>query len=440
MINNSLPITDESFKEVGLTIKYDNNIRESLINWTIEKNENYINSNSQQEIVKNEEPNNNNGRNNENINGLVKNDKVPLKDHFLFSPLIGLQNIGAPSYMNATLQCFCHIERFVRNFKYNQHIIDYANKDNKTLTYSFKSLIEKLWPNNYDEPYFNEKAFAPKEFKEKISKLNPLFEGIAANDAKDLVNFIIMTLHIELNIKPPNPNRKDNIFLDQRNQAIMLNNFIEDFTLNNRSIISDLFYAMNCNITKCANCNIQIFNYQTYFFLVFPLEEVRKFKNNNYQYNFNNNFISNEVNIYDCFEYDRKINLMSGENIMYCNYCKRNSNCYMCTSLVTCPEILIILLNRGHGIEFNIKIDFPENLNLYNYIELKNTGFNYQLIGVITHIGESSMSGHFIAYCKDPISQTLWHKYNDAMVNEVSDFKNEVINFAMPYLLFYQKV
>ena len=49
------------------------------------------------------------------------------------------------------------------------------------------------------------------------------------------------------------------------------------------------------------------------------------------------------------------------------------------------------------------------------------------------------MNGQFIAYCKDPISN-LWHKYNDAMINEVSDFQNEVINFAMPYLLFYQKV
>ena len=49
------------------------------------------------------------------------------------------------------------------------------------------------------------------------------------------------------------------------------------------------------------------------------------------------------------------------------------------------------------------------------------------------------MSGHFIAYCRDPILGK-WHKYNDAIVNEVIDFQNEVINFAMPYLLFYQKI
>ena len=42
------------------------------------------------------------------------------------------------------------------------------------------------------------------------------------------------------------------------------------------------------------------------------------------------------------------------------------------------------------------------------------------------------MGGHFIAYCRDPITQQ-WFKYNDAIVNSV-------VNFAMPYLLFYEKV
>jgi ubiquitin C-terminal hydrolase len=49
------------------------------------------------------------------------------------------------------------------------------------------------------------------------------------------------------------------------------------------------------------------------------------------------------------------------------------------------------------------------------------------------------MNGHFIAYCKDPLSN-VWYKYNDSFVNEVTNFQKEVIDFAMPYLLFYQKV
>ena len=302
-----------------------------------------------------------------------------------------------------------------------------------------------MWPKDLDS---KDKYYAPYDFKNKISKMNSLFEGIAANDSKDLVNFIIMTLHEELN-KAKGIDQNDNSLpiIDQTNKNQVFQIFIEDFKKRNQSIISDLFYAINCNITKCGNCQIEIYNYQIYFFLIFPLEEVRKFKNecnsaiNQFNYfNYQNNFINNnEVTIIDCFEYNKKINYMTGQNAMYCNQCKITCNCSMCTYLVTGPEILILLLNRGKGIEFNIKIYFEENLNLSNYIEYKNTGFNYKLIGVITHIGESSMSGHFIAYCRDPINDE-WYKYNDALVNKVENFKKEVIDFAMPYLLFYQKL
>ena len=365
-----------------------------------------------------------------------------IKNTFDSCPHIGLTNIGATCYMNATLQCFCHIEKFVNFFKYNSQMLN-NKKDN--LSSSFKLLIEKLWPKDLDS---KDKYYAPYDFKNKISKMNSLFEGIAANDSKDLVNFIIMTLHEELN-KAKGIDQNDNSLpiIDQTNKNQVFQIFIEDFKKRNQSIISDLFYAINCNITKCGNCQIEIYNYQIYFFLIFPLEEVRKFKNefnsaiNQFNYfNYQNNFINNnEVTIIDCFEYNKKINYMTGQNAMYCNQCKITCNCSMCTYLVTGPEILILLLNRGKGIEFNIKIYFEENLNLSNYIEYKNTGFNYKLIGVITHIGESSMSGHFIAYCRDPINDE-WYKYNDALVNKVENFKKEVIDFAMPYLLFYQKL
>ena len=412
------------------------------------KNSNNINSDN----INNDNINNNNiiidNINNNNINEnnvIIK--KMNIKNNFkLGYPHIGLVNIGATCYMNATLQCFCHIEKFINYFKYNPQC---QNIKNNNLSSSFKLLIDNLWPDDDSIKSAKTKAYSPNEFKEKISSMNPLFKGIAANDSKDLVNFIIMTLHSELNnnnnilISEP-----DNIIIDQTNQQMVFNCFVQDFMAKNHSIISDLFYSMNCNVTQCTSCNTKIYNYQTYFFINFPLEEVRKFKNNmqnncmhNNCYGFNNyiNWSNNEVNIYDCFENERKINYMSGENSMYCNYCKTNTNSMMYTYLVTSPEILVLILNRGKGIEFNVKINFSEELNLYNYIEYKNTGYKYKLIGVITHIGESSMSGHFIAYCYDQI-QNKWYKYNDAIVNEVSNFQNEVINFAMPYLLFYQKI
>ena len=413
-------------------------------------------------IIKNEKDNN------DNNNIINNNDRIihknNLKENFKSCPKKGLQNIGATCYMNATLQCFCHIEKFVEYFKYNINPNDIIEKNKNLLSTSFKILIDNLWPDNFDSSSPNlKKYYSPDDFKAKISKMNPLFEGIAANDSKDLVNFIILTLHIELNkVNEINEENNDNGIIDQTNKELIYNTFFKEINEKNNSIISELFYGINCNVTKCPKCNYQIYNCQTYFFIIFPLEEVRKFKSNiinqqnmvnnmlnpysmymmngqNQFNNINNNNV-NGVNIYDCFEFDRKINFMTGDNCMYCNFCKSQQDCYMCTNLVTGPEVLILLLNRGNGIEFNVKIEFYEELNLFNYIEYNNTGFNYRLIGVISHLGESGMGGHFIAYCRDPIIKNKWYKYNDAIVDEVKDFKKEIIDFAMPYLLFYQKI
>ena len=212
-----------------------------------------------------------------------KPENKTISQNFKKSPKIGLQNIGATCYMNSTLQCFCHISKFVEFFKYNSYAIDDIRKDKekKTLTSSFRLLIENLWPNNH---ITTNKYYSPNEFKDKISKLNPLFEGKAANDSKDLINLIIMKLHEELNqIKQNNKrNNFQKMAQDQKNGELMYHNFKNSFYKNNKSIIKDLFYGINSSKARCLNCSNISYNYYIYTFLVFSLEEVLKYKTNKY--------------------------------------------------------------------------------------------------------------------------------------------------------------
>ena len=399
---------------------------------------------------KNKKENNINNINNyeKNENNISEDDQKDLGNsgeiQLQQTNKIGLQNIGSTCYMNATLQCFCHIAKFISFFKK----VNSNNLSNNSLSISFKHLIDSIWKDDLSPSQIDNNYYIPTDFRQKLANKSALFQNNEANDAKDLVNFIIMTLHEELNKVKNNIININNILIDQTQKESVFQNFVNEFQKHNQSIISDLFYAMNLSVTQCTFCHNKLYNYQIYYFIVFPLEEVRKFKyqknfNNNYQFfnmnNMNNMNYSNEVSIYDCFDYDQKINYMIGQNKMYCNYCKNNTDCTMITTLVTGPDVLILLLNRGKGLEFNVKINFVEYLNLEKYIEIKKTGFNYELFGVITHIGENGQGGHFIAYCRDPFTN-VWSKFNDAIVTEVNDFQSEILNFANPYLLFYQKL
>ena len=181
---------------------------------------------------------------------------------------------------------------------------------------------------------------------------------------------------------------------------------------------------------------MKIMNFQNQFNLMNQNNMVNPILLQNFQFNILN---MNSVNIYDCFEYNQKMEYFTGENSMYCNNCKIQCPASYFTSLYTTPEVLIIVLNRGKGIEFNVKLEFEEDLNLQNFVHFKQTGFMYKLIGVVTHLGESGASGHFIAYARSPIDN-LWYRYNDDIVSKVINIKKEIIDYAMPYILFFQKI
>ena len=125
---------------------------------------------------------------------------------------------------------------------------------------------------------------------------------------------------------------------------------------------------------------------------------------------------------------------------MYCNNCRGQFPAVFVNYIYSTPEVLIIVLNRGQGIQFKVKMEFYNELNLTNFIQFRpnNEIIIYDLIGVVTHMGESGAAGHFIATCKSPINN-LWYKYNDDLVLPVKEFNSEILNYAMPYILFYRK-
>jgi len=334
---------------------------------------------------------------------------------------LGLENIGATCYMNATIQCLCHISNFKKYFQNKKSVYNDTNNKNCLLTKEFYKLINSLWKDSYK----GKKYFTPSDFKNTISEMNPLFQGIAANDSKDLIIFIYETLHNEIN-KPTPYNDYNN------NQTLQL--FRNNYYSNNSSFLIKTFYFEQQSEIKCLSCNYSKTSYNIANIIIFPLEKVREYLEKK-----KNGFIS--VTLDNCFENYQEPEMLLGQNQIYCNSCKCLSNATTANKIYTSPEVLTIILNRGKGLEFDVNFEYPSELDIDKYILDKTKRNNkYELICVLTHLGPSGMSGHFIAFCKSPVDKQ-WYCYNDATVSRCNDprYQNSDELEGIPYVLFYQK-
>ena len=330
--------------------------------------------------------------------------------------IIGLNNIGATCYMNATVQCFSNIKRFRENLLNIYQSLE-QNKNTQKLSFALAEVFYNLWIN------LDNKAYSPYNFKDMIGEMNPLFKGIAANDPKDLVLFLLETIHNELN-NPPRKEKDNNNIINTSNFSDVFNDFIQNYTNNHSSLVCEEFYGCSNSMTTCANCQNTIHNIQILNILFFPLEEVRKFKNSE----------NNTVKIEDCFLFYEKQEIFPS---FYCNNCEQLYPAYNQYKLIYTPPTLIINLNRGIGLQYDVGIEFEEKLDIKDYVYAQDSPSCYELVGVICHLGSNDMGGHFIAFCKNA-DNCDWYKFNDGFVTK-SSF-SEIKERGIPYVLFYSYI
>ena len=358
----------------------------------------------------------NNDNNNDNIeNNNNENSNFEIQQNRPYR--LGLNNIGATCYMNASLQCLCNIPQLQNYFLYNNKIFKGSQYK---LSRSFGDLMRNLYTKE------DKKSFSPDKFKELIGNMNPLFKGINANDSKDLILFLYEKIHEELN-------ELNNYNKTEQNIPNDLLQFRKNYYSLNSSIIEKTFYFEQITIYQCENCKNKTTNYGIQNLLIFPLEKTRI----NLARKYPNGYIC--VNLEDCFKELCQPEYMQGENKMYCNSCGIQTDAKYFTELNNCPEVMTIVLNRGKGNEYDVEFDFPLNINIKSYVHLQNQCTEYDLISVLVHTGTSDMSGHFFAFCKSNVDRK-WYLYNDSIVSECSsDFNNQIKNTGLPYVLFYQR-
>ena len=438
-INNNLNNNKNknvSIDKINNNLNYNNNINEIIFKdkfMNIKNNliDNNMNNNKTTILINNKS-NINDNENNNNKNEIKKN----IIKLYKFPTLIGLNNSGSMCYMNAPLQCLSNISALTNYFLVNKEefllIPKYSNK--KKICKAYSDVIYNLWDESNSKS-----SFDPHYFKEIVGQENKNFEGNSAGDSKDLILFLYGIMHLELNEKNHNDIQEEDIISDGTIPSIELYKCRNHFYSQNKSIITDLFYFDKAQIQKCINCGELYYNFSIYNILIFPLEKVRLFKLQK-ERGFEN------VNIIDCFDcYTSEDKNNNPEKKLHCTKCNKDTDYTLYNIISSFPEILTIILNRGHHLKFDVEFQISYTLeNLERYMikleddnDKKIINIRYRLIGIIIHIGKSGDEGHFYTYCRSPVDKK-WYSYNDEKVKYISDPLGEIK--GIPYLLFYEKI
>ena len=152
--------------------------------------------------------------------------------------------------------------------------------------------------------------------------MNSLFEGVQANDSKDLINFLLEQLQIELNIISEKINNNENnaTMNIQTNKNKLYELFLNNYKTNYNSIISDSFYGSIQTQSICQNYRIVKYNYEIVSFFEFPLEQINIYFRKT-TFNINYELVQPEINLNECFNFYQKGEIMTKDNAMYCDLC-----------------------------------------------------------------------------------------------------------------------
>ena len=334
----------------------------------------------------------------------------------------GLNNIGATCYMNSVLQSLYHIIDLSNGLLdlYNKDILNEEILKKMPMTHSFLLVV-------YNLSFRKNKSFSPEDFKIIISK-NESFRKFEANDSKTLTLYVLDTLNKELNDNKIQT-KNDKVINPLRNYDVNdAKDIVKLFNENYNALIGDLFNGLKCTDYICDTCSNIVKNYQIFNIISCSIEKTFLDK-----YGENQKLEKGKkVDILDCFKLDEKPNLFVGNNQIYCGKCNTSRDGKSINKICISPKIMIIFLDRGLNNRFMCDVDFPEELDINDYLETK--GNKYKLIGVIEHLGQSGETGHFIANCKHFNGE--WYIFSDSTIYPS---KNNYNKYGIPYLLFYRR-
>ena len=332
--------------------------------------------------------------------------------------------------IDATLRCLYSFSNFTTQFLETENYI-LLNKERCHISYWFLKTIKAIdKQTNLNECY--------EEFKRALASENSKIEASKEVDPVYLLAFLFEHIHKEGNRREKtkiNEKGKDEQYIinsiykveeedDKTNKEQMLYNFECYFKDNVHSIISDLFFGFMKRKRNCKVCKNGTYSFSNFCIVPFDLSKL----SNNYIFNLISDGFYKDLN-------DDKSNNMPH---VFCDRCLTEQDHYEFNQYYKMGQNVTIFFYRGKNYQSYTTINFPEDLDIRQFTDVKNQTPMYKLIGSINRIFNNDRE-EFIYFIKDPNRDNYWKStYGD--LNSSSEAINSIQKSGQIIMLFYKSL
>ena len=354
--------------------------------------------------------NNNFGAQMSNMNNMNNNQMNVNEQKYSFSRYqraakTGLKNLGDTSYLNAVLQLLGSVRNLSSYLVNPKNKKDFEAKANTIpLTYVVHRLFTHFYP--YPEKP-NPENYDPQVLWSVLGQYNQVYKSTNRRNPNDLINFLLINLHRELNTCKTKFMTK----MDRTDKNLVVKNGLGDFGKSNNSIISNSFHWFEIKSKFCFNCKINFYDFNNYEIFELDIKGARdKYKA--------------PFTLTDCLK-----NQTQKFQQLFCEKCGGYQNFTIETKIFSSPIYFIFSLNRGNLDQnlLNINFKLEEKIDITQYLDKQGAFSQYELSGVVS---VCLSKNKYVCFGKSPVDKQ-WYIYDDSNVSNSNI--NEVINYNSGY-------
>lgn len=370
-------------------------------------------------------------------------------------PRTGLTNFGVTCYMNATLQCLSAtivMSKFFIDDRYRYYVQKNWKGSQGVMPGLYANLIRSLWKNDVE-------VIVPTSFRNFCGRLNREWAIDRQQDAKEFFDFVIDCLHEDLNINWQRNQLRPLTFEEEMQREKMPVPKVskiewDRYSHREESFISSLFAGQHASRLRCTTCHRTSTTYEAFYSISVEIPP------------------TGTGDIYQCLQSYCKEELLSGDEVWKCPYCKCERVATKQIIITRAPQILVIHFKRFSASKtqsarkIHTRVEFPlHGLRMDNFVipypaangesangpnaspgpaSLSPTipPFTYDAYAVLRHLGSTLSGGHYISMVRDAQRQ-CWRRFDD---ERVSDFNprdlrpSDRLQNEQAYIVFYERV